>query len=94
MNNLSIIEGILIKDAETYYTKKGNSICQFFIGINNDIISIYTNDGIADYCHEFLKKGVKIRSTGKLKKGTWKNKEGNTKYKIYMEAASIELLNI
>ena len=47
---------------------------------------------LAEFCEKYLRKGKQICLEGKLRTGSWQDKDGNKRYKTEVEAQSIVLL--
>jgi single-strand DNA-binding protein len=49
--------------------------------------------GLADVVEKYLKKGMKVYVEGKLRKKSWQDKEGNTRYNTEIVADQLTLLS-
>jgi len=106
MNNLNsiLIEGNLVKDAETRTTTKGTSACVFTIASNryykkeNDsnfekevnFFDVETWAKLAEACSAKGKKGRGVRVVGRLKQNRWNDKEGKSHSRITIVAEHVE----
>jgi single-strand DNA-binding protein len=99
--NLVILTGNLTKDPEFRYTPNGHGVANFTIAVNDgfgdkqdtDFIDCTvwrkTAEAVANYCF----KGHKVTVEGKLKQQVWKDKEGKTNRRFYVNARRVEFLN-
>jgi single-strand DNA-binding protein len=49
--------------------------------------------GLADVVEKYLKKGMKVYIEGKIKKKSWQDKEGNTRYNTEIIADQLTILS-
>ena len=94
LNSVNII-GRLTKDVEVRYTTNGKAVCDFTIACNRlqegvDFINIQVWGKQAENLKKYTTKGSLISVSGKLRVDTYKDKEGNAKYKNYVLANEIE----
>ena len=94
LNSVNII-GRLTKDVEVRYTTNGKAVCDFTIACNRlqegvDFINIQVWGKQAENLVKYTTKGSLISVSGKLRVDTYKDKEGNAKYKNYVLANEIE----
>ncbi|HOJ62794.1 MAG TPA: single-stranded DNA-binding protein [Spirochaetota bacterium] len=99
--NQVILEGNLTREPELLYTKNGSSVCKFDVAVNfkfkkeeteyNEVsyVSVTTWNHIAEACAKCLKKGSRVRLTGRLKQEIWTDKEGNKKQKLTVYADDV-----
>jgi single-strand DNA-binding protein len=91
--------GNLTKDPEVKETKTGKKVCVFTIAINNKpsdtvlYLDVEAWNKTADNCARFLSKGRKVVVDGKLFLNSWKNKDGQTRNKIYCIADLVTFLS-
>ncbi len=91
--------GNLTKDPEVKETKTGKKVCVFTIAINNNpsanvlYLDVEAWNKTADNCARFLSKGRKVMVDGRLHLNSWKNKEGQTRNKIYCIADLVTFLS-
>jgi len=104
MNNLNsiLIEGNLVKDAETRTTQKGTSICTFHIASNRfykqesgmekevSFFNVESWSKLADACYAKGKKGRTVRVVGRLKQNRWNNNEGKPQSNVIIVAEHVE----
>jgi len=104
MNNLNsiLIEGNLVRDAETRTTPKGTMICTFPIATNRyykqesgmekevSFFNIESWAKLAEACNANGKKGRSVRVVGRLKQNRWNDHEGKTQSKIIIVAEHVE----
>ena len=91
--------GNLTKDPEVKETKTGKKVCVFTIAINNKpsdnvlYLDVEAWNKTADNCARFLSKGRKGVVDGKLFLNSRKNKDGQTRNKIYCIADLVTFLS-
>lgn len=103
--NLTMIEGYLVKDPE-YKQIKDISLCKFVIGSTKRFIKktgeqveqsifleVSTWRRMAEVCDKFLKKGSRVLVTGNIRKDVWKDKDGKTQSKTYVEGREVSFLS-
>ena len=103
--NLALVEGNLVRDPEYHQTKKGMPLCKFDIATNDDFlangekvsnvyyIGVTTWNKTADACSKYLKKGKRVRVSGKLHQDRWQDKEGKSRQKLYINASKVNFLS-
>ena len=99
--NRSILIGNLTRDPESRKTSKGTILVNFTLAVNDgygsnkavDFIKCTawkkTAEAILNYCQ----KGSKLAVEGKIKQQSWKDKEGNSKEKVYVNVQQVFFLN-
>ena len=104
--NISVIEGHLTKDPSFEILKGEHPFCRFSVAVNRqftkkdgekveevqffEVTSWYRQ---AEICGKYLKKGSRVLVSGHLKKDVWKDKDGQTQSKTYLEAKEINFLS-
>lgn len=94
--------GNLTKDPEMRISQGQNqtTICRFSIAINDgygdkqevNYINIVAFGKTADSCGNYLTKGKKVAVTGRIKTGSYENKQGQKVYTTDIIASSVEFL--
>lgn len=103
--NFSVLEGNLVRDPELSYVKGDRAVCRFTIGNNR---SYTNKDGekvdqsqffevtawskLAEVCNRYLRKGSHVLVSGVLKRDNWKTKEGENRFKVYLESREVNFL--
>ena len=103
--NLSMIDGYLTKDPKIATVSNGRAFCQFTIGNNKNyknkegkwvkevhFFDITAWENLAKKCNN-LKKGNRVFVSGRLKRYDWKNEEGKSKVKYYIEGKEINFFD-
>lgn len=102
MNQIVLI-GHLTADPTTRATPNGVTVCSFTIGVTrsrkdangekqSDFFRINTWRQTADFCGKYLTKGSKVVVTGELNLNSFKGKDGNLRYSLYVQADKVENL--
>ena len=101
MNSVALI-GRIVRDIELKYLPNGKGMCKFTVAVqenykNKDgkygvnFINVVawgrTAEFIAEHCGD---KGLRIAVEGSLKQNTWKDKEGQSRSDIHVNAAKVE----
>lgn len=108
MNQVVII-GNLTRDPELRYSTGGNqtAICRFTVAVNErrrnpqtqeweedpSFIPVVVFGKQAENCDRYLAKGRKVAINGRIKTGSYTNKEGNKIYTTDVIANSVEFLS-
>jgi single-strand DNA-binding protein len=104
MNNLNsvLIEGNLVRDAETRTTAKGTQVSNFTIAVNRFYkqdsgfekeVSFFNVEAwakLAESCGNHGRKGRGCRVVGRLKQERWNGADGKTQSKVIIVAEHIE----
>jgi single-strand DNA-binding protein len=104
--NKVILIGNLGKDPEVRHLENGASVANFSIATsesytdknsgekkeNTDWHDIVVWRGLAEVAEKYLKKGMKIYVEGRLKKRSWQDKEGQTRYTSEVVADQLTIL--
>lgn len=105
--NKVILIGNLGKDPEVRHLENGTTVANFSIATsesytdktsgqkieNTDWHDIVVWRGLATIVEKYLKKGHKVYIEGKLKKRSWQDKEGNTRYATEVIADELTILS-
>jgi len=105
--NKVILIGNLGKDPEVRHLENGAVVANFSIATsevytdratgerkeNTDWHDIVVWRGLAEITEKYLKKGYKVYVEGKLKKRSWQDKEGNTRYTTEVLADEMTILS-
>lgn len=105
--NKVILIGNLGKDPEVRHLENGAVVANFSIATSEIYTDKQTGEkkettdwhdivvwrGLAEVAEKYLKKGYKVYVEGKLKKRSWQDKEGNTRYTIEVIADELNILS-
>jgi single-strand DNA-binding protein len=105
--NKVILIGNLGKDPEIRHLENGATVGNFSIATSETYTDRTTGEkrestdwhdivvwrGLAEITEKYLKKGTKVFIEGKLKKRSWQDKEGNTRYTIEVVADELTILS-
>ena len=104
--NFSVLEGNLVRDPQLSYVGGGRALCTFTIGSNRSytkkngekvseahFFDITTWSKLGELCNTYLKKGSRVLVSGVLKKSSWKNDQGQSRSKIYLEGRDVNFLS-
>lgn len=105
--NKVILIGNLGKDPEVRHLENGATVANFPIATsetytdrntgqrveNTDWHDIVVWRGLAEVVEKYIKKGTKVYVEGKLKKRSWQDKEGNTRYTTEVVADELTILS-
>jgi len=105
--NKVILIGNLGKDPEVRHLENGATVANFPIATsevytdkntgqkveNTDWHDIVVWRGLADVVEKYVRKGHKVYIEGKLKKRSWQDKEGNTRYSTEVIADELTILS-
>ncbi|MDB3906369.1 single-stranded DNA-binding protein [Crocinitomicaceae bacterium] len=105
--NKVILIGNLGKDPEVRHLENGATVANFPIATsetytdrntgqrveNTDWHDIVVWRGLAEVVEKYIKKGAKVYVEGKLKKRSWQDKEGNTRYTTEVVADELTILS-
>ncbi len=86
LENGAVVANFPIATSETYTDKNGNRT------ENTDWHDVVVWRGLAEVAEKYLKKGMKIYVEGKLKKRSWQDKDGNTRYATEVVADDLTIL--
>lgn len=88
LGNGAVVANITIATSESYQDKA--------TGERRDITDwhdVVLWRGLAEITERFLKKGMKVYIEGKLKKRSWQDKEGQTRYSTEVVADDLHILS-
>ena len=96
--NKSFLLGRLARDPSTTYTPDGLAITRYTLAVNRmktknnedpgaDFIQCVAFGKSAEFAEKYLKKGTKVAIIGRIRTGSYENKDGN---KIYTTDVVIE----
>lgn len=105
--NKVILIGNLGKDPEVRHLENGAVVANFPLATsesytdknsgqkveNTDWHDIVVWRGLAEVVEKYVKKGTKVYVEGKLKKRSWQDKEGNTRYTTEVVADELTILS-
>ena len=105
--NKVILIGNLGKDPEIRRLDNGVAVGNFPIATSESYLDKSTGQrkevtdwhdivlwrGLAELAEKYLKKGHKIYVEGRLKKRSWQDKEGNTRYSVEVVADNMTMLS-
>jgi len=105
--NKVILIGNLGKDPEVRHLENGATVANFSIATSEtytdrnsgekrettDWHDIIVWRGLAEIAEKYLKKGAKIYVEGRLKKRSWQDKEGQTRYTTEVLADQLTILS-
>lgn len=105
--NKVILIGNLGKDPEVRHLENGAVVANFPLATSEVYTDRSTGEkkestdwhdivvwrGLAEVAEKYLKKGYKVYVEGKLKKRSWQDKEGNTRYTTEVVADEMTILS-
>jgi single-strand DNA-binding protein len=105
--NKVILIGNLGKDPEVRRLDNGSVVASFSIATSETFTDKTTGEkkeitdwhdivlwrGLAEIAEKYIRKGTKIYIEGKLKKRSWQDKEGNTKYNTEIIGDQLTILS-
>lgn len=80
--NMAIIMGNLTRDPEIRYAQDGKAIAKYTVAINYgqnteaDFIPCVAFDRAAEFAEKYLHKGMRVLVSGRIKTGSYTNREG------------------
>lgn len=100
MNNVSLI-GRLTGTPELKHTQSGKAYVKFSIAVDRqfvkqgeerqaDFINILAWDQTAEFICKYFEKGRRMALTGRIQTGSYKDKDGNTRYTTDVVAENVE----
>lgn len=98
LKNMVRLSGNLGQDPEVKYFDTGRAKAEFSIAVNENYtdkktgekkehtewVSIVAWDNVAQFAEKLLRKGSRIIVDGKIRSESWKDKDGNTRYKTFV----------
>ncbi len=105
--NKVILIGNLGRDPEIKKLENGATLASFSMATsesytdkvsgkkieNTDWHDVVLWRGLAELAEKFLKKGMKIYVEGRLKKRSWQDREGNTRYNVEVTGDEMTILS-
>ena len=105
--NKVILIGNLGRDPEVRKLENGATLASFSIATsesytdkqsgkkieNTEWHDVVVWRGLAEVAEKFLKKGTKIYVEGRLKKRSWQDREGNTRYSVEITGDEMTILS-
>lgn len=105
--NKVILIGNLGKDPEVRHLENGATVANFPLATSESYNDRTTGErreitdwhdivvwrGLAEVVEKYVKKGTKVYVEGKLKKRSWQDKEGNTRYTTEVVADELTILS-
>lgn len=105
--NKVILIGNLGKDPEVRHLENGATVANFPLATSESYNDRATGErrevtdwhdvvvwrGLADVVEKYVKKGTKVYVEGKLKKRSWQDKDGNTRYTTEVVADELTILS-
>lgn len=105
--NKVILIGNLGKDPEVRHLDNGATVANFPLATSESYTDRNTGEkrevtdwhdvvvwrGLAEVVEKYVKKGTKVYVEGKLKKRSWQDKEGNTRYTTEVVADELTILS-
>lgn len=105
--NKVILIGNLGKDPEVRHLENGATVANFPLATsevytdrntgqkveNTDWHDIVAWRGLAEVVEKYVRKGYKVYVEGKLRKRSWQDKEGNTRYSTEIIADELSILS-
>ena len=100
--NKVILTGRLTRDVELRATQQGNFVCEFTLATNRPVVR--DGERVADFVTcivwnkqaenlaKYQSKGNLIAVEGNIRTDSYKDKDGNTRYKTYVLVNTIEYL--
>lgn len=100
MNNVSLI-GRLTGTPELKHTQSGKAYVKFSIAVDRqfvkqgeerqaDFINILAWDKTAEFICKYFEKGRRMALTGRIQTGSYKDKDGNTRYTTDVVVENVE----
>ncbi len=88
LENGATLASFSLATSESYVDKQSGRKIE-----NTDWHDIVLWRGLAEIAEKFLKKGMKIYVEGRLKKRSWQDKEGNTRYNVEIIGDEMTILS-
>lgn len=88
LENGAVVANFPLATSETYTDKSTGQKVE-----NTDWHDIVVWRGLADVVEKYVRKGTKVYVEGKLKKRSWQDKEGNTRYSTEVVADELTILS-
>lgn len=104
--NFAAIEGNLVKAPEIRTINGGSRFCMFTVGCNHSypgkdgksvdsasFLDVKVWNSLADTCAKYLGKGSRVLVSGKLRKDTWRNADGEYRSATYILGEEVKFLS-
>jgi single-strand DNA-binding protein len=88
LENGAVVANFTLATSENYKDKNSGERIE-----NTDWHDIVVWRGLAEVVEKYVRKGHKVYIEGKLKKRTWQDKEGNTRYTTEVVADEMTMLS-
>lgn len=88
LDNGATLASFSMATSESYIDKQSGKKIE-----NTDWHDIVLWRGLAEVAEKFLKKGTKIYIEGRLKKRSWQDREGNTRYNVEVIGDEMTILS-
>lgn len=88
LENGAVVANFPLATSETYTDKSTGQKVE-----NTDWHDVVVWRGLAEVVEKYVRKGTKIYVEGKLKKRSWQDKEGNTRYTTEVVADELTILS-
>jgi len=92
MNNACLV-GRLTREPDVRYTQEGKAVARFTLAVDDyketDFISCVAFDKQAEWLEKWASKGTKVELTGKIKTGSYTNKDGVKVYYTEVRANNV-----
>lgn len=95
--NIVVLEGRIVKEAVREITSNGTTVSRFTLAVRrdkdtSDFIDLRAYGKSADFILT-LPKGTRMLVQGRMRKDTWKDKQGNWAEKIYIIVDKFSVLS-
>lgn len=95
--NIVVLEGRIVKEATREITSNGTTVSRFTLAVRrdkdtSDFIDLRAYGKSADFILT-LPKGTRMLVQGRMRKDTWKDKQGNWAEKIYIIVDKFSVLS-
>ena len=91
--NIAALVGRLTKEPVITYTQDSRAVARFTLAVDDykdtDFISCVAFDKQAEWLEKWASKGTKVELTGKIKTGSYTNKDGAKVYYTEVRANSV-----
>lgn len=88
LENGAVVANFPLATSETYTDKSTGQKVE-----NTDWHDVVVWRGLAEVVEKYVRKGTKVYVEGKLKKRSWQDKEGNTRYSTEVVADELTILS-
>ena len=91
--NIAALVGRLTKEPDVRYTQEDKAVARFTLAVDDykdtDFISCVAFDKQAEWLEKWASKGTKVELTGKIKTGSYTNRDGAKVYYTEVRANSV-----